>query len=172
MRIANIVKNDVVNGVGVCVSLFTQGCPHHCPGCFNSETWDFNGGYENHNLKGDIVKAISANGIIRNFSILGGEPLCEENRKMVKEVVAAVKTAYPDIKIFIWTGYELSELQAEDDNDLDFILMNIDYLIDGKFIQEEKDYSLWLRGSRNQNVYKLTEEKNYVKIEIEDLKGE
>ena len=91
---------------------------------------------------------------------------------MVKEVITAVKTAYPDIKIFVWTGYELSELQAEDDSDLDFILMNIDYLIDGKFVQEEKDYSLWLRGSRNQNVYKLTEEKNYVKIDIEDLKGE
>ena len=155
MRIANIVKNDVVNGIGVCVSLFTQGCPHHCSGCFNSETWDFNGGYENHNLKGDIVKAISANGIIRNFSILGGEPLCEENRKMVKEVITAVKIAYPDIKIFVWTGYTLEELQSENDPDINEILENINVLIDGKYIEELRDLGLPLRGSSNQRVLKL-----------------
>lgn len=167
MRIAGIIKNDVVNGVGVCTSLFTQGCPHHCPGCFNSETWDFNGGYDTNDVKGTIVKAIGDNGIIRNFSILGGEPLCPENRKLVKEVLTAVKIAYPNIKIFLWTGYELSELQKIKDDDLEYILSNINYLIDGQFIQEQKDYSLWLRGSKNQNVYKLTEDKKYVIINSE-----
>jgi anaerobic ribonucleoside-triphosphate reductase activating protein len=173
MRIAGIIKNDVVNGIGVCTSLFTQGCPHHCKDCFNSETWDFNGGYEIdiNSLKETIIKAISNNGIQRNFSILGGEPLCPENRKLVKEIISAVREFYPDIKIFIWTGYELSELQKKDDKDLKYILSNIDYLIDGRFILEERDFSLWLRGSRNQNVYKLTKDKNYVKIEEND-KGE
>lgn len=167
MRISGIIKNDVVNGIGVCVSLFTQGCPHHCVGCFNSETWDFNGGYETHDLKGTIIKAIGANGIIRNFSILGGEPLCPENRKMVKDILSAVKIAYPNIKIFLWTGYQLADLQQEKDENLDFILSNIDYLIDGPFLQEQKDTSLWLRGSRNQNVYKLTKDKKYVIINSE-----
>jgi anaerobic ribonucleoside-triphosphate reductase activating protein len=172
MRIAGIVKNDVVNGIGVCTSLFTQGCPHHCPGCFNPETWDFNGGYETNDIKGDIIKAISDNGIIRNFSILGGDPLCPENRAGVRDVLTAVRIAYPQIKVFLWTGYDLSELLQDDDEDLKYILSNINYLIDGRFVQEEKDLSLWLRGSRNQNVYKLTDNGKYVKIDKEDIEGD
>jgi anaerobic ribonucleoside-triphosphate reductase activating protein len=173
MRIAGIIKNDVVNGNGVCVSLFTQGCPHHCLGCFNPQTWDFNGGYESNEVKSSIIKAIGANGIQRNFSILGGEPLCPENRENVKEVLSAVRVVYPNIKVFLWTGYTLSELLQEQkhDENLKYILSNINYLIDGKFIQEEKDLSLWLRGSRNQNVYELTKDKKYVKINKENMEG-
>lgn len=170
MKIAGIIKNDVVNGIGVCTSLFVQGCPHHCLGCFNQDSWDFNGGYETNDVKGTIVKAIGANGITRNFSILGGEPLCPENRKMVKGVISAVKMTYPNIKIFLWTGYTLEELQQENDEDLEYILSNINFLIDGRFKQEEKDYSLWLRGSKNQNIYMLTEDKKYVIINQEDEK--
>lgn len=170
MKIAGIIKNDVVNGIGVCTSLFVQGCPHHCLGCFNQNSWDFDGGYETNDVKGTIVKAIGANGITRNFSILGGEPLCPENRKMVKDVLSAVKITYPNIKIFLWTGYTLEELQQEDDADLEYILSNINFLIDGRFKQEEKDYSLWLRGSKNQNIYMLTEDKKYVIINQENEK--
>lgn len=170
MKIAGIIKNDVVNGIGVCTSLFVQGCPHHCLGCFNQNSWDFDGGYETNDVKGTIVKAIGANGITRNFSILGGEPLCPENRKMVKDVLSAVKITYPNIKIFLWTGYTLEELQQEDDTDLEYILSNINFLIDGRFKQEEKDYSLWLRGSKNQNIYMLTEDKKYVIINQENEK--
>lgn len=165
-RIADIIKNDCVNGIGISVSLFVQGCPHHCDQCFNPETWDFKSGYETTELKGEIVKAISANGIERNFSILGGEPLCPENIPLVKEIITSVKIAYPNIKIFIWTGYTLKELQKQKNEDLKYILDNINYLIDGRFEYNERDYSLWLRGSRNQNVYKLTEKKKYVKIDM------
>jgi anaerobic ribonucleoside-triphosphate reductase activating protein len=172
MRIAGLIKNDVVNGIGVCVSLFTQGCPHHCKGCFNQDTWDFNGGYESEEIKWDIIKAIGENGIIRNFSVLGGEPLCPENRAAVKDIISAVRMAYPHIKIFVWTGYTLAELQKEKDKDLDCIFSNINYLIDGQFVQEEKDLSLWLRGSRNQNVYQVTEDKQFVKIDKGDKDNE
>lgn len=164
MRIANLNKNDVVNGIGVSVSLFMQGCPHHCPGCFNPESWDFNGGYEHRFLIEEILLAITANGVQRNFSILGGEPLCPENRTLTNKIIQIVKAKYPDIKICLWTGYTLEELQKNDDEDLKYILTEINYLIDGKFIEKEKDVSLWLRGSRNQNIYKLTEDKKYVKI--------
>lgn len=166
MRIANIIKNDVVNGIGVSVSLFVQGCPFHCKGCFNESSWDFEGGYETNTLKGDIVKAISENDITRNFSILGGEPLCKENRAMIKEVLSAVKTAYPNIKVCLWTGFTLEELQKIKDENLDFILTNINYLIDGQFDESQKDITLKWRGSRNQNIYELTEDKNYVKINV------
>lgn len=165
-QIAKIMKNDVVNGQGICVSLWVQGCPFKCKGCHNPETWDFKGGYETTELKGEIVKAISANGIERNFSILGGEPLCPENIPLVKEIIAFIKIAYPNIKIFIWTGYTLKELQKQKNEDLKYILNNINYLIDGRFEYNEQDYSFWLRGSRNQNIYKLTKNKKYVKIDM------
>ena len=164
MRIANLNKNDMVNGIGVSVSLFMQGCPHHCPGCFNPESWDFNGGYLHSLLVWDIIDAIKANGIERNFSILGGEPLCEENLGNVQHIIYAVRSFYPNIKICLWTGYTLEELQQNDNEDLKYILSEVNYLIDGKYLQEQRDVSLWLRGSRNQNIYKLTEDKKYVKI--------
>ena len=74
MKYAGLMENDFTDGDGVCVSLWTQGCPHHCPGCHNPETWDFNGGYDvPDDIRGEIVKAISANGITRNLqSGIGG----------------------------------------------------------------------------------------------------
>lgn len=149
-----IIPNDVVNGHGVCVSLFTQGCPHHCPGCFNEETWDFRGGQPyTPEVKWNIIKAISANNITRNFSILGGEPLAPQNIDMVWEIVDAVRHAYPDIEITLWTGYIYKELMVQPSENLLNILNNIDILVDGPFIEEEKDLSLQLRGSRNQHIW-------------------
>lgn len=154
MRYSGLNKNDMVNGEGVCVSLFMQGCPHHCPGCFNPETWDFNGGLEApSDLKGQIIKAISENGIQRNFSVLGGEPLCLENIRFTDEIISAVRSAYPDIKIYVWTGYTMEELYARNDSHTANILNNINVLIDGRYIEEERDISLPLRGSRNQKIY-------------------
>lgn len=153
MRYNTIITNDVTNGEGVCVSFFVQGCPHHCSGCFNPETWDFNGGKPyNENVKWQIIKAISANGIKRNFSILGGEPLAPQNIKMVEEIITAVRIAYPNIKIFLWTGYDFENLDFNNKSYYN-ILSNIDVIIDGKFIEEQKDLSLKLRGSSNQNIW-------------------
>ena len=113
-RYAGLITNDFANGIGTCVSFWTQGCPHHCPGCQNPETWDFDGGYElPMDIRSQIVKAICANGIVRNFSVLGGEPLCKENIEEIDQIITSVRTAYPHIKIFVWTGYTLEELQKE-----------------------------------------------------------
>lgn len=154
-KYAGLITNDLTNGEGVCVSFFVQGCPHHCPGCFNPETWDFNGGEElPTDIKGQIVKAICANGITRNFSVLGGEPLCPENIKEVDNIITSVRTAFPEIKIFVWTGYTLEELQKETNPSIISILSQIDVLIDGPFIEELKDITLPLRGSTNQRILK------------------
>ena len=147
-----ILTNDVVNGEGVCVSFFIQGCPHHCKGCFNPETWDFEGGKPyTEGVKKEIIKAIRANGIQRNFSILGGEPLAEKNIEMTKDIVKAVRNTYPDIKIFLWTGYDFEDLS----HDMNFheIIQYVDVVIDGKFIEELKDLNLRLRGSSNQRIW-------------------
>ena len=156
MKYAGIIENDFSDGEGVCVSLWTQGCPHRCPGCHNPETWDFDGGYEvPDNIRGEIVKAISANGITRNFSILGGEPLCEENLNFVLNIITSVRTAYPHIKIYIWTGYTYRELIEKNDKRILEILKNADILIDGEYEQDKRDITLPLRGSSNQNIIKL-----------------
>ena len=156
MRIAGLNKNDIVDGEGVCVSLWVQGCPFHCLGCQNPETWDFEGGIPAPNdLRGEIVKAISANGITRNFSILGGEPLCEENLDGVLSIITAVRIAYPDIKIYIWSGYTFAELINRKDKRINQILKQTNYLIDGRYEQELRDITLPLRGSSNQQIIEL-----------------
>lgn len=147
MRYAKIIKDDMINGEGVCTSFWTQGCPHCCPGCHNPETWSFCGGYEAKPevLIAKVLNAIEANGIQRNLSILGGEPLCEENVGFVCELLAAAKEKHPNIKTYVWTGYLLENLKPE-------WLENIDVLIDGPFILEKRDITLKLRGSHNQRV--------------------
>ena len=152
MKYANIIRNDFVNGEGVSVSFFTQGCPHRCEGCFNPSTWDFDGGFDatEEELIAATLDAISANGIMRNLSILGGEPLCKENVLFVQKLISEAKLAYPDIKVYLWTGYEYNKLswaQLE-------AIEQVDVLIDGKYKQDERDVTLPLRGSRNQNIYR------------------
>jgi anaerobic ribonucleoside-triphosphate reductase activating protein len=159
-----IIKNDVVNGEGVTVSLFVQGCPHQCSGCFNPETWPFNCGEEyTPHTKWEILEAIGANNIQRNFSLLGGEPLAPQNLKMSEDIVRAVRAAYPDIKIFLWTGYTFDELDKTSSY-IKSILNNIDVLVDGPFIEKEKDLDLFFRGSRNQNIWIKNIEGDWINV--------
>lgn len=155
IRIAGLNGNDFVNGEGVSVSLFLQGCPFHCEGCHNPETWNPNGGTprEENELINEILDKISANGIQRNLSILGGEPLDTYNKiDFLNLLFKVVKQKYPDIKICLWTGYTIDKVL---EMHLGNILTTIDYLIEGPFILEERDITLKWRGSRNQNIYNM-----------------
>lgn len=155
MNYAGLIPNDYTNGEGICVSYWTQGCPHRCPECHNPQTWDLSKGKEvPSNIKNQIITAIGANGIQRNFSILGGEPLCKENISFVAQLVASVRIVYPNIKIFIWTGYTLEELKdnIEIEEPLNIILKNINVLIDGRYERSLRDVTLPLRGSSNQRI--------------------
>ena len=156
MKYAEIKPNDIANGDGIGVSFFVQGCPHHCYKCFNPETWDFNGGKEfTQDTLDFIIDSIKANGINRHLSILGGEPLCDENLFLTDLVITAVKEKYPDIKIYLWTGYTYEALQERKSPHLKHILSMVNVLIDGPFILAERDITLPLRGSRNQQVREL-----------------
>ena len=147
-RYNTIIKNDIVNGEGVCVSFFVQGCPHHCKGCFNPETWDFKKGKPyTEETKKEIVEAISANGILRNFSVLGGEPLALQNLIMTTDIIKTVAIRYPNIKIYLWTGYDFKDI-------LHFEVIDfVDVVIGGKFIENSKNLDLKLRGSSNQKIW-------------------
>ena len=157
VKFAAINKNDFINGEGVCVSLWVQGCPHHCKGCHNPEQWDFNGGNEIDIdiLINEILIAIKANGIQRNFSILGGEPMAQKNISNTLYILEQIKKHFPNIKTYVWTGYTIEELLSLYNKE---ILQNIDILIDGRFILAERDITLKLRGSKNQRIlYKGTD---------------
>lgn len=156
MKFAGLMENDFSDGENICVSLWTQGCPFHCPECQNPQTWDFDGGHQvPDDLRGRIIKAISANGITRNFSVLGGQPLCEQNLDFVLNIITAVRIAYPDIKIFLWTGYTYQQLKERKDERIEKILKQINTLIDGRYDKDLRDITLKLRGSSNQNIIQL-----------------
>lgn len=157
MRYYGIIKDDVSAGEGFCVTFFVQGCPHHCPGCHNPDSWSFTGGKEfTTDTLNEILDSISLH-VTHNFCVMGGEPLCPENLFLTLLVVQAVHEKYPFIKIYIWTGYTYDELQNIHNNKLTQILELTDYLIDGRFIQEERDITLPMRGSKNQKIINLQE---------------
>lgn len=158
VRVAGINENDMVNGEGVSVSLFLQGCPLRCKGCHNPETWDKNGGvaWEDNMLINHILDLIAANGIQRNLSILGGEPLdTYEKRYFLKLLIKIVRQKYPDIVICLWTGFLYN-------NAIDLagdIISQVDYLIEGPFILSQRDVTLKWRGSRNQHIIDIKNNK-------------
>lgn len=163
MQYAGINFNDTANGEGICVSFFVQGCPHHCKGCFNPETWDFTGGKElPKNFLSTIIEKIEANGVTRNFSLLGGEPLCEENLDLSLTLISVIRTTFPQILISVWTGYTLEELALQCDRRILDIFNQIDFLIDGRFELDKRDTTLKWRGSSNQCIWSKQEIQEYI----------
>lgn len=153
MKYQGFMPNDFLNGKGVCVSLWTSGCPFRCKGCHNQETWDKDSGYDvPEDLVERLSQAVTANNILRNFSVLGGEPLAEWNRAFIKEILTEIRKRFPSIKIFLWTGYTIEELQSIPSKDIQEILSLIDVLIDGRYDETQRNISLELRGSRNQKI--------------------
>lgn len=155
-RYSGLIKNDITAAPGLCVSFFTQGCPHRCPGCHNPETWSFDGGLEfTPDILDTIVQALTAQGIQRNFCIMGGEPLCPENAYLTDSIVQYVKQQVPNTKIYIWSGYTYEELMENGHPNAKEALSYCDVLIDGRFIQEQRDLTLEMRGSTNQRIIPL-----------------
>lgn len=162
MKYAGINPNDFSAAPGVSVTFFTQGCPHRCRGCHNPETWDFEGGKEfNTETIFELEKALRNNGIKRNFCLMGGEPLCKENLWLSSFLVDHVKAYFPEVPIYIWTGYTLEELLEMNNYSIQHILTQTDYLIDGPYKEELRDITLSMRGSSNQRVINLKNKEFY-----------
>ncbi|EOT28697.1 anaerobic ribonucleoside-triphosphate reductase activating protein [Eubacterium sp. 14-2] len=156
MNYGEIKKTDIGNGEGVRVSLFVSGCTHHCQGCFNRETWDFSYGKPfTEETQQEIVRLLNAD-YISGLSILGGEPFEPENQRALLPLLRQVKERYPGKNIWCYTGYlfdrELLKESRARCEVTDEILSLTDVLVDGEFIQEQRNISLRFRGSENQRI--------------------
>lgn len=152
-KIAGIYWDDTAAAPGISLSVYFSGCHFHCPGCHNPEAQDFNYGEEyTTDIRQEIMEKLNKNGVMRTLCILGGEPLNEENIGDVLNLIGWCKNDYPDLKIYVWTGYTLEELEERDDDDVRAVLRNITFLIDGRYEQDKRDTTLPLRGSSNQRI--------------------
>lgn len=168
MRYAKIDKCEVVNGEGIGVALFTQGCPFHCKNCFNPETWDFNGGKEWSQSEEDTIISLLEPSYITRLTILGGEPLIEHNIKPLEQLFKRVKTIYPEKQIWLYTGNlydKICTIYTE-------LLQYIDVLVDGQYVDELKDYRLEWRGSSNQRVIDVQKSLKENKIIMKEERNE
>ena len=159
-NIAGVYWDDTAAAPGISLSVYFSGCHFHCPGCHNPEAWDFNYGEPyDEAFCNKVIRMLHKNGVKRKLSILGGEPFAPENREAVASLISEVLAVYPDTVIYVWTGYTIEELRAEDDDIVNFILDVIDTLIDGRFEIDKRDITLPLRGSANQRIIHLAQEK-------------
>lgn len=171
MRVANIRSMDISNGTGIGVSLFVQGCRFHCKNCFNPETWDFNGGKEYTQETAKTILELIKLDYIKRFSILGGEPLEPQNHFELAKLINLIRQEKPEIKIWIYSGYIYETLLESSQNDqyLQYILNNIDVLVDGQFQEDKKDLTYPFAGSTNQRIINMQETREQNKIVLLDI---
>ena len=153
MNYGRIIKYDVANGEGVRTSLFVSGCTNHCPGCFNQEAQDFNYGklytQDTENILLDCIKQPYISGL----SILGGDPLCQDNMGLITLNFLARKVHSLGKTVWLWTGFKWEDFNFTNNFSLQSLLLSAcDVVVDGPFIEAEKDLSLAFRGSRNQRI--------------------
>ena len=165
MRFAQIRKEDISNGPGIRVSLFVQGCNRHCDGCFNPETWDYNKGQIFNRRIQELFLDLGKEKKITGFSILGGEPLDQDERML--ELIKKIKERYPDKTIWMWTGHTYEDLT---DKQIEIVKL-IDVLVDGPFIMSQRCPGKRFRGSMNQRIIDIKKTLESGTITIHDLQN-
>ena len=159
MNYGTIKSYDIANGTGVRVSLFVSGCRHHCKGCFNAPTWDFDYGEPFTRETQDKILKLLEPSYIEGFSLLGGEPFEPENQPVLAQLLKTIKAAYPQKTVWCYSGYLFDQDMVPGGKVYtpftDRMLSCIDVLVDGEFILEQKDISLQFRGSKNQRILHL-----------------
>lgn len=170
-KINTINAYDVANGPGVRMSVWFQGCPHKCTGCFNEETWDKDGKgdvYNETHLQ-KIISILDSSPVHKDLSILGGEPLVNYNIDAVIDICKNIKKIFPNTQIWIWSGFLFETLiKLEKFQEL---VNYFDVLVDGKFEIDKKDLTLMYRGSSNQRVINIKETlQNNNQVTLLDIK--
>ena len=146
LHLSGIVRESIVDGPGLRLALFAQGCPHNCKGCHNPETHPYEGGAVY--TVSQILDMAAANPLLDGLTLSGGEPFCQAAAfgQLAKEAKARGLT------VWTYTGYTWEELTATANNDTALLLQNTDILVDGKYEDGKKDYTLRFRGSGNQRI--------------------
>ena len=154
MNYADIKRYDVANGPGVRVSVFVSGCTHRCPGCFNEEAWDFNFGKPFTQETIDYIIDLLKPDFYKGITFLGGEPLEHVNQQGLLPLARKIREVYPEKSIWCFTGYDFEKdvlgRMINEWPETKEILSYIDVLVDGEFIEAQKDLSLVFKGSANQ----------------------
>ena len=158
MNYSQLITCDTANGEGVRTSLFVSGCTNHCPGCFNQEAQDFNYGklytQDTENILLDCIKKP----YISSLSILGGDPLCQDDMGLITLNFLAHKVHSLGKTVWLWTGFKWEDFNFTNNFSLQSLLLSAcDVVIDGPFIEAEKDLTLAFRGSRNQRIIDVRE---------------
>ena len=146
LRLAGIAPNSIVDGPGLRFVLFTQGCPHHCPGCHNPETWPAEGGFQVSCQQ--LLQTIRQDPLVRGVTFSGGEPFAQA--AALARLAAALHTA--GYEVASYTGYTFEHLLQNGTAEQQDLLQNLDVLIDGPYLQAEKSLEIAFRGSRNQRI--------------------
>jgi len=162
VRLAGIIRESIVDGPGYRFVIFCQGCPHHCKECHNPDTWDFEGGFDCDISK--FVPEIKKDPLLQGVTFSGGEPF--EQAEAYLEIAKQIRKECPELDILSFTGYTYEKLLklGEEKKEILELLDNLDYLVDGPFILEQKDLSLLYRGSKNQRFIDLNETRKEGKI--------
>ena len=155
MNYAGIKYCDIANGRGCRTVLFVSGCRNHCKGCFQPQTWEFDYGEPfDEQIQNEILDSLKP-AYVQGITLLGGDPFEEENQEALVPFMRRVKESYPNKDVWAYTGYLYEELLANGRKHTEYtdeLLSMIDVLVDGPFIEEQKDITLKFKGSANQRV--------------------
>ncbi|MCR5032547.1 MAG: anaerobic ribonucleoside-triphosphate reductase activating protein [Lachnospiraceae bacterium] len=173
MNYGRILEADIANGIGCRTALFVSGCTHHCKGCFNEMTWDFNYGEPfTKEVEDAIIRSVKP-AYIKGLTVLGGEPMEVSNQAVLRPFLERLHAEVPRATIWIYSGYTWEELMDENNKrchseDTLPILSLTEVLVDGEFMLDKKDITLNFRGSSNQRLIDvpLTLEKGQIMLSI------
>jgi len=160
LRMCGIEPESIVDGPGFRYVLFVQGCPHHCHGCHNPESWDPKAGYDI--TLGEIMAQIKENEQLRGVTFSGGEPF--EQVPALLELARMVKAE--GLSLMSYSGYTLEELQERHDPETDELLGLIDVLVDGRYMEDERNLTLLYRGSENQRLIDMRKTRETGKVKL------
>lgn len=150
LNVAGIVDDSCVDGLGIRMTIFVQGCSHHCKGCHNPETWNPSKRVSRMSYK-TIINRYKKNPLLQGITISGGEPL-EQNLVEILLLIDGIHKTGGDI--WLYTGYTVDEIEATNSDFTMKVLKACDYVVDGPFLEEERDLTLNFRGSKNQRIFK------------------
>ena len=165
LRLAGVVRESIVDGPGIRMTVFVQGCPHHCKGCHNQHTWDFDGGYDSSVER--VLEEAAKDKLLCGVTLSGGEPFTQ-----AKPLTVLAKRAHEmGLNVFCYTGYTFEQLQSQFDTHPEFreLLEQCDWLVDGRFVEEEMSLMLHFRGSRNQRILNVKESLIQGKAVLSDI---